>query len=180
MAAAILIAWLNRRPIHICHVSQAAEIRLIRAAKERGIPVTCEVTPHHLFLTQDDAEAIGPGRSQVRPALATPADRDALWKALRAGLIDCIATDHAPHTPAEKDSQNPPPGFPGLETALPLMLGAVRKNWLELDDLVALMHTNPAAMAPIATTFTSVSLSFSRTNPRNAPMTTANSRMATI
>jgi len=144
IAAAILVAWLNRRPVHICHVSRAAEIHLIRAAKERGIPVTCEVTPHHLFLTQDDADAIGPGRSQVRPALATTADRDALWDALRAGLIDCIATDHAPHTPAEKDSQNPPPGFPGLETALPLMLGAVRKNWLELDDLVALMHTNPA------------------------------------
>src|SRR5438874_1471617 len=79
--------------------------------------------PHHLFLSQDDVPSLGEGRSQVRPPLATKADQAALWANME--FIDCIATDHAPHTLAEKDSPTPPPGFPGLETALALMLTAV-------------------------------------------------------
>lgn len=141
LAAAILLSNLYHRPIHLCHVSRREEILLIRAAKERGLKVTCEVTPHHLFLTEKDAPAIGPGRSEVRPRLATTADRDALWENL--AVIDLFATDHAPHTLAEKDSQNPPPGFPGLETALPLLLTAVHEGRLSLDDLVARMVTGP-------------------------------------
>ncbi len=141
LAAAILFATLYERPVHIAHVSRKEEILLIRAAKERGLPVTCEVTPHHLFLTAEDGPRIGAGRSEVRPVLATPADRQALWDNL--AVIDCFATDHAPHTLAEKDGPNPPPGFPGLETALPLLLTAVREGRLSLDDLLARMHTNP-------------------------------------
>lgn len=139
IAAALQLAWLNHRPVHVCHVSRKAELELIRAARERGALVTCEVAPHHLFLTEDDAPSLGPGRCEVRPRLATGADRDALWAGLKSGVIDCLATDHAPHTAAEKDGENPPPGFPGLETALGLMLGR-----LELDELVAVMHTNPS------------------------------------
>ncbi len=141
LAAAILFAALHRRPVHIAHVSHREEILLIRAAKAHGLPVTCEVTPHHLFLTAADAAHIGPGRSEVRPVLASEADRQALWDNL--DVIDCFATDHAPHTLAEKDSDNPPPGFPGLETALPLLLTAVQQGRLSMEDLIARMHTNP-------------------------------------
>ena len=141
MAAVILMAALYDRPVHIAHVSLREEILLIRAAKERGLKVTCEVCPHHLFLSKEDIPDLGPGRSEVRPRLASSDDRQALWDNLEA--IDCFATDHAPHTLAEKDGENPPPGFPGLETALPLLLGAVHEGRLHLDDLILRMHTNP-------------------------------------
>ncbi len=96
LAAVILLATLQDRAIHICHVSRQDEILIIKAAKEKGLRVTCEVAPHHLFLTTEDIPALGPGRSEVRPRLATPSDREALWEHL--AVIDCFATDHAPHT----------------------------------------------------------------------------------
>ena len=141
LAAAILMAELCQRPLHLAHVSTRDEILLIRRAKERGLAVTCEVAPHHLFLTQEDLPRLGFGRSEVRPRLATPADRDALWDNLE--VIDCFATDHAPHTVAEKDGENPPPGFPGLETALALLLEGVHTGKMRLDELVTRTHTNP-------------------------------------
>ena len=141
MAAAILTAHLAGRSLHVCHVSRKAEIEMIRAAKEKGFDVTCEVTPHHLFLTEADAPAIGAGRCEVRPRLATEADR----AALRANLdcVDCFATDHAPHTLAEKDAPSPLPGFPGLETALPLYLALVREGLLTLDQMLDRTVHNP-------------------------------------
>lgn len=141
MAAAILLAALYDRPLHLCHVSRREEILLIRAAKERGLQVTCEVCPHHLFLAEDDIPALGAGRGEVRPRLATCADRDALWANL--DVVDCFATDHAPHTLEEKDSSNPPPGFPGLETMLPLLLTAASDGRLTMEDIVARLHNNP-------------------------------------
>lgn len=144
MAAAILFAALHDRPVHIAHVSLMEEILLIKAAKEKGIKVTCEVAPHHLFLSKEDIPAIShghPGRGEVRPGLATAEDVDALWQNL--DVIDCFATDHAPHTLEEKDSDNPPPGFPGLETALPLWLTAVDGGRLTVDDLISKMYMNP-------------------------------------
>jgi len=144
MAAAILFAAIHDRPVHIAHISLKEEILLIKAAKEKGIKVTCEVCPHHLFLSQEDISSISrghPGRGEVRPRLATREDVDALWQNL--DMIDCFATDHAPHTLAEKDSEDPPPGFPGLETALPLLLTAVNDGRLTIDDLIARMYTNP-------------------------------------
>jgi len=141
LAAAILLASLVERPLHVCHVSQRDEILLIRAARERGLRVTCEVTPHHLFLTEEDIPRLGDGRGEVRPRLASARDRAALWENL--DVIDCFATDHAPHTLAEKDGENPPPGFPGLETALGLLLTAVGEGRLTIEDLVRRMHTNP-------------------------------------
>lgn len=137
MAAAILVAALADRPLHLAHVSTREEILMIRAAKEKGWHITCEVTPHHLFLVEGD---LAGGRAEVRPALRSRADVDALWENL--DVIDCFATDHAPHTAAEKDGDNPPPGFPGLETALPLFLTAVRNGRLNLDDLVKRMSDN--------------------------------------
>jgi len=124
--------------------SKSQEILLIKAAKERGIQVTCEVCPHHLFLTRDDIPAISqghPGRGEVRPQLASREDVDTLWANLE--VIDCFATDHAPHTLPEKDGENPPPGFPGLETLLPLLLTAVDEQRLTLDDIIKRSVINP-------------------------------------
>lgn len=141
LAAVILIAALIDRPLHLAHVSLREEILLIRAVKEKGLKVTCEVSPHHLLLTREDTTSLGAGRSEVRPPLATLADQEALWKNL--DVIDCFASDHAPHTLDEKDGPSPPPGFPGLETALPLLWTAVCEGRLSEDDLVNRMCNNP-------------------------------------
>jgi carbamoyl-phosphate synthase/aspartate carbamoyltransferase/dihydroorotase len=142
LAASLLMAAIFDARIHVCHVSRKVEILLIKKAKERGIPVTCEVTPHHLFLTAGDIQRLGQGRSEVRPRLASREDQDALWENME--VIDCIASDHAPHTLEEKDSDQPPPGFPGLETSLALMFSAVDQGRMSLDDLVLRMYHNPA------------------------------------
>jgi carbamoyl-phosphate synthase/aspartate carbamoyltransferase/dihydroorotase len=144
--ALIFVSNLYNRPVHICHVSTREEIIMIRSAKEKGYPVTCEVGPHHLFLSKDDYETLSqngkfPGRTEVRPRLATPADQAALWENLE--FIDCFATDHAPHLLTEKDSDSAPPGFPGIDTALPLYLTALHKNWLTVGDIVSRTYTNP-------------------------------------
>ena len=144
MAAGILFAALYDRSVHIAHISLKEEVLLIKAAKERGLKVTCEVCPHHLFLSKDDIPAISqghPGRGEVRPRLATKGDVEALWQNM--DVIDCFATDHAPHTLEEKDSDRPPPGFPGLETLLPLLLTAIDLGRLTLDDLIQKSVINP-------------------------------------
>ncbi|KOX80442.1 CAD protein [Melipona quadrifasciata] len=140
-AAVLLLAGLHNRPIHVCHVAKKEEIQIIRAAKEKGMAVTCEVCPHHLFLCVDDLERIGPGRGQVRPILGTKEDQQALWDNL--DVIDCFATDHAPHTAQEKSSEKPPPGFPGLETMLPLLLTAVHEGKLTIEDIIDKLYRNP-------------------------------------
>lgn len=140
VAAVLGIIALQPRRVHFCHVSLGSEIRLIRAAKERGLPVTCEVAPHHLFLTEADLPRLGP-YGLMKPPLRTGADIDALWDHL--AVIDMIATDHAPHTRAEKEGGTPAYGVPGLQTALPLMLTAVAAGRLTLDRLVELMATTP-------------------------------------
>jgi dihydroorotase len=141
VAVGLGLAASYHRPVHFCHISRRDEIELIAAAKERGLPVTCEVTPHHLFLDRDDAERLGP-LGDMRPRLASKEDVAALWEHIDS-TIDCIATDHAPHTLDEKRSQNPPPGVAGLETSLALMLTAVDQGRLSVERLVTLMSTNP-------------------------------------
>ena len=158
MAAGILFAAVYDRSVHIAHISLKEEVLLIKAAKERGIKVTCEVCPHHLFLTSSSLSGatngsaveehpsttgftLRSGRSEVRPRLATQEDVDALWANM--DVIDCFATDHAPHTVKEKDSDNPPPGFPGLETLLPLLLTAVSEKRLTIEDIIQKSVTNP-------------------------------------
>lgn len=140
MAMAIGLARIFGKRLHLCHVSRADEMALIRAAKGSGMQLTCEVTPHHLFLTEADARRLGPYGS-MKPPLASEADRNALWHNL--DLIDCIATDHAPHTHAEKRGKEPPPGVPGLETMLPLLWTAVTEGRLTEERLVELTHYKP-------------------------------------
>jgi len=143
IAVGIGLAASFNRPVHFCHVSRKDEIELIAAAKAQGLPITCEVTPHHLYLTESDAQRLGP-LGDMRPQLASVKDVQALWSHINT-TIDCIATDHAPHTLAEKNAEfpNSPPGVPGLETALPLMLTAVRDGRLSMDRLIDLMSDNP-------------------------------------
>ena len=139
-AVAIGLARVYGRRLHVCHVSRADEIALIRAAKESGAAVSCEVTPHHLFLSEADAQRLGP-YGVMKPPLASEAHRAALWANL--DVVDCIATDHAPHTRAEKEGDSPPPGVPSLETLLPLLLTAVAEGRLTVERLVDLTHDAP-------------------------------------
>ncbi len=141
VAVGIGLAATYGRPVHFCHISRREEIELIADAKMRGLPVTCEVTPHHLFLNQADAARLG-ALGDMRPVLGTPDDVAALWAHLN-DTVDCIATDHAPHTLIEKRSSTPPPGVAGLETSLALMVTAVSQNHLTLDRLIQLMAVNP-------------------------------------
>ena len=142
-----LVEWTGAR-YHVAHVSTARTVDLVRQAKRRGLPVTCEVTPHHLHLT-DDAVAAPPGydtRAKVNPPLRAAADVEALREALADGAIDCIATDHAPHSAVEKDVEfdHAAFGMIGLETALPLVLDLVRAGVIDLPRAVALMTSRPA------------------------------------
>jgi dihydroorotase len=143
MAGAIALARLYGKRLHICHVSRKAEIELIRKVKESwgATWLTCEVTPHHLFLTQADGARLG-NLAHVKPPLGTEEDRAALWDNL--DIVDVIASDHAPHTVAEKRSPEPPPGVPGLETTLPLLLTAVADGRLSWERLIELTSENPA------------------------------------
>lgn len=146
MLKVISLAAMWNKPIHFCHVSQACEIKIIKEAKKKGYPITCEVTPHHLFLTKNNLKQLGPF-GMMRPPLRSKKDVAALWKNLK--VIDCFATDHAPHTIEEKKSQNPPNGVPGLETALPLLLTAVKKGRLSLKDILLRFHENPSKIFKI-------------------------------
>ncbi len=141
VAVGIGLAAAYSRPVHFCHISRQDEIELIASAKSQGLPISCEVTPHHLFLNEADADRLGP-LGDMRPRLARPKDVDALWDHIDS-TIDCIASDHAPHTLDEKYSASPPPGVAGLETSLPLMLTAVHDGRLTIKRLVELMSVNP-------------------------------------
>lgn len=140
-ACIALAAQFDQR-LHLAHISRRDELLAIRAAKERALKVTCEVTPHHLWLDEQDLERLGPF-GDMRPRLATEADRRALWGGIRDGTVDCIATDHAPHLREEKLGASPPPGVPGLETTLPLLLTAVQNGRLSIEQVVALTATRP-------------------------------------
>jgi dihydroorotase len=131
---------------HVAHVSSADSVRLLREAKRRGLPVTCEVTPHHLTLT-DEACARYDTHAKCNPPLRAAADVAALREALADGTIDAIATDHAPHSPVEKEVEFEQAAFGmiGLETALPLILDLVRDQTLSPAALVTRMSVGPAA-----------------------------------
>lgn len=131
-----------RQPTHFLHISTAEEIGYLRAAKEEGLPVTIGVCPHHLWLTVADLPVLK-GFGMMKPELKTAADRDALWQAIHDGVVDVVESDHAPHTIAEKESDNPPYGVPGLETTLPLLLTAVHEGRLSIERVVELVSTNP-------------------------------------
>lgn len=130
------------RPTHFCHISTAQEIAYLTAAKQDGLPVTVGVTPHHLWLTENDLGTLG-SFGLMKPELKTQADQDALWRAIASGVVDVVESDHAPHTLAEKQSDSPPFGVPGLETTLPLLLTAVGEGRLTVERVIELVAANP-------------------------------------
>ena len=145
VARDIHIARYTGSRYHLAHMSTAGAAALVRAAKAEGLPVTCEVTPHHFTLT-DEAVAGFDTNTKMNPPLRAKTDVDAIRKALRDGTIDVIATDHAPHSFDEKqvEYQTAPFGIVGLETALALALTElVQGGVLTLSTLIEKMSTNP-------------------------------------
>jgi dihydroorotase len=143
--AAVLAEWTGAR-IHILHISSADELRPLHEAKARGVDITGETCPHYLLF---DERAYTDHRSIIRvnPPVRERWHQVGLWDGLRDGTIDMIATDHAPHIPAEKlrnDIWTVDCGFPGVETQMPLMLTQVRAGRLSLSDYVRLTSTKPA------------------------------------
>lgn len=132
--------------LHIAHISTEKGLELVRAAKAEGLPVTCEVTPHHLFLCEDDITDAYDTNLKMNPPLRTTADAAALREGILDGSIDCIVTDHAPHAPHEKDCEWEIAffGIVGLETSLPLMLtNLVLPGTMSWSRLVEVMAVNP-------------------------------------
>jgi len=123
--------------LYILHTSTKTEINLIRDAKAQGLPVFAETTPHHLFLNQFDYEVLN-GKAVMNPPLRTTQDQEALFSAIREGIVDTIGSDHAPHTPDEKAKPYGacPSGVPGIETTLPLLLNAHHEGLLSLQQIV--------------------------------------------
>ncbi len=141
---AIFLAGKYRRHLHIAHISTKDEIALIREAKNSGINVTCEVTPHHLFLDESYMKKLG-NYGKVNPPLRQKSDCEALWREL-GKTIDIIATDHAPHTRDEKEKpySEAPSGMPGVETTLALLMDAYSKKRIELQTIIKITSENPA------------------------------------
>ena len=148
-----LVEWTGAR-YHVAHVSTARTVELVREAKRRGLPVSCEVTPHHLHLTEGAVAAplSYDTCTKVNPPLRTAVDVAALREGLADGTIDCIASDHAPHSAVEKEVEYDRAAFGmiGLETALPLVLELVRDRVIDLPRAVALMTWQPAACFGLA------------------------------
>ena len=131
--------------LHFCHVTIKDGLDFISKAKVAGRKVTCEVTPNHLLLSNADFTHRGPLLA-VMPPLRSVANVEALWKGISDGTVDILASDHAPHSLEEKTANSiweAKVGYPGLETMLPLLLTAHRKNRLSLDRLVSLLAIRP-------------------------------------
>jgi dihydroorotase len=131
--------------MHICHMSTKKEVELMR--KFGSDLITCEVTPHHLFLSIKDYSTHG-NFVKVNPPIRGQHDQDVLWKAVQDGVINIVASDHAPHLREEKDVDywKAPAGIPGVQTMLPLMLNAVNDEKLEIHDVVRLLSYGPSKL----------------------------------
>lgn len=137
----------TNKKIHFCHISSKLELEPILNAKAKGLPITAGVTPHHLFLDSSYNEKLG-GKAYMLPRLKTTDDQKYLWDNL--DHIDIIESDHAPHSKDEKESSNPPPGVPGLETTLPLLLTAEAEGKITRNQLLDKLHFAPAKLLDIS------------------------------
>ncbi|MBN1140599.1 MAG: dihydroorotase [Deltaproteobacteria bacterium] len=141
----VMLAALTGARVHVCHISTLGSVEILRSAKKAGIPVTCEVTPHHFTLTEEAVRGYNT-QAKMSPPLRTSEDIEALHRGLQDGTIDVIATDHAPHHGDEKNvefnlAHN---GIVGLETALSLTLRLVEKKILTLSQALSKMSLEPA------------------------------------
>ncbi|WP_455136281.1 dihydroorotase [Thermophilibacter sp.] len=141
--------------LHVAHISTEKGLDLVRAAKAEGLPVTCEVTPHHLFLSEDDISDAYDTNLKMNPPLRRASDAAALVEGLLDGSIDCVVTDHAPHAPHEKDCEWEIAffGIVGLETSLPLMLTNLvlpgRMSWSRLVEVMAVNPRRVLRLEPV-------------------------------
>jgi dihydroorotase len=134
--------------LHVAHTSTAAALAAVRQARRSGLRVTCEVAPHHFLLTEEHVGQYNTN-AKMNPPLRSAADRDAMIEAILDGVVDAIATDHAPHAIHEKEVEfeNAPNGITGLETALGLSLRWLHKEWkLPLGRVLSLLSAQPAAL----------------------------------
>ncbi len=147
VAREVAIAGAENLPVHICHVSTAGSVAIIRDAKRRGVPVTCETAPHYFSLT-DDLLVTRDANYRMNPPLRTAADVAAIIEGIKDGTIDAIATDHAPHSAEDKaDFETAPNGVVGLETSLSAgITWLVNPGHITLKKLIELMSANPAAI----------------------------------
>jgi len=144
-----LLAEYAKARLHVCHVSTAGTADILRWAKARGTRVSAEVTPHHLLLTDERLSTYDPV-NKVNPPLRTEADTEVLRQALAEGVIDCVATDHAPHAPQDKDCEwtAARPGMLGLQTALSIVTETmVRTGLLDWRGVARIMSERPAEIA---------------------------------
>jgi dihydroorotase len=149
VARALDIAAYEEARVHVCHVSAAQSLEALARAKQAGVRVTAEATPHHLTLVDEQVASFDPNL-KMNPPLRAERDRRALVEALKSGLVDCVATDHAPHAAEEKDLpfEEAPFGVVGLETAFSVLYGAlVTSGELPLATLVTRLSAAPARIA---------------------------------
>jgi len=153
IARDVLLAEHTGARLHVCHVSTAGSVEIIRQAKARGVRVTAEVTPHHLLLTDEeiDGDTKYDPIFKVNPPLRTSSDVEALRRGLIDGTIDVVATDHAPHAAQDKECEwaYARPGMLGLETALSIVLQTVGDE-LGWDGIAERMSRTPARIAGLA------------------------------
>lgn len=146
VARDVMLSRITSGRVHICHISTRESLEWVRQGKRRGIPVTCEVTPHHFVLSDQDIRNYDTN-FKMNPPLRTPADVQAMREGLADGTIDCIATDHAPHTRLDKEVtfEEAANGIIGLETAIPVSWEyLIRRDGLSLSRFVQLFSLNPS------------------------------------
>lgn len=145
VARDIALAELTKARLHIAHLSTRGSLDLVRAAKKRGLAISCEVTPHHLFLTEESVRGYNTN-AYVRPPLRSGEDIRSLRQGISEGIIDAIATDHAPHASFEKevDFVRSAPGISGIETAFPVCIKLVDEKIIGISDLIRTLSTRPS------------------------------------
>jgi len=148
----IRLAEQTKAHLHVAHISTLAALKAVRRGKREHVRVTCEITPHHFVLTDEDVGDYNTN-TKMNPPLRSQADREAMLAALTDGGIDCIATDHAPHAAHEKNVEfdRAPFGITGLETALGLVISKLHlEHKIPLTRIVELLSTNPAKLIGLA------------------------------
>ncbi len=133
--------------VHFAHISSQRELTYAKQNKIKK-QITVEVTPHHLFMNQNDIQSLG-AFAEMKPRLKTEQDQKALWHGIKNGTVDIIASDHAPHLKEEKEQANYPFGVPGIETMLPLLLDAFNRNIITIPKIIQLCCENPAKIFKI-------------------------------